>query len=389
MQFLCEETLRDPDGKLNTGLSSGREIGGRKAVRPTPSELGVWAGRLPKTNGYFFNLNIPAVVCLGYFFLIIFFPLSANLVFSEELKPQAPKNEEAKEKEPAPEFMGEFFDAQVPAQNYYFVKSAVIVFGNRWGAAPRTLEEQEGCIWDQLLLSFEAFRRNITVSQEEVDQEITKTLQEYKVDFDWKNNPEAYKKWVEEKSGESAELFGNQIRHLLQIEKLRQQVMDSINLEVTDQEAHQTFLDEHNSLSVEVVQFDAQKQAEEFYQKVRRGQKFWEKEKANKPDVFKRPGFVSLIFLMELWKFPREAVYKMMRMKQGSVHPPAPIYKGYGVFLVLEKRLADELRYVKEKNSYDEKVRGRKKYEGLNVWFKGLKEQAKITIYEKKREEEK
>ena len=50
-------------------------------------------------------------------------------------------------------------------------------------------------------------------------------------------------------------IFENQIRHLLQIQKLRQQVMDSITPSVSLNEAKQEFRNEYNSLSLEVVEF--------------------------------------------------------------------------------------------------------------------------------------
>jgi len=302
----------------------------------------------------------------------------------EELKKEEPKKQESKtpEVKKEPKFVGQFFDIRVPLENYYFIKSVLAVFGNKWGPPPKTPQEEEEYIWDQLLLSYEAFRRGITVEQEEVDKEITQVLNLGKAEFDWKSNKEAYEKWVQEKTGAPTALFENQIRHLLQIEKLRQQIMDSIKPAVSEQEARQEFIKEYNSLSVELVQFDKQKDAEDFYKKAKANQKFWDEEKNKRPNDFKRPGFVSTAFLMDIWKIPEDAIYKMMKMKIGEIHPSAPIHKGFGVFKVLEKRPADESGFAKVKKSYYEKIKRRKQYDGLNLWFKSLKEQAKIKIYE-------
>ncbi len=303
------------------------------------------------------------------FLCAIIFIFSPNLSFGQD-----PAKKE-------PEAAGEFFGAPVPMNNYYFAKGALVIFGNRWGAQPQTPQELEGCVWNDLLLSYEAFRRNIEVSREEVGAEITKMLKAEKVEFDWNKDKEAYTKWIKGKANEPVELFENQLKHLIQLQKLRQQVMDGITPAVTEEEAYQEFLNEYNTLGIELVQFDQLKSAEEFYNRAKKNPEFWDKEKNKRPKDFKRPGFVALEFLMDMWKLPKDAVYKMMKMKAGDIYPPAPIYKGYGVFKILELKAAEELKYPQLKNSYYEQIKMKKKYEGLNEWIKNLKLQANIKVY--------
>lgn len=279
--------------------------------------------------------------------------------------------------------IGQIFGSPVPAGNYYFIKSTLMVFGNKWGSQPRTGEELEDAIWEQLVLSFEAYRRNIIVTAEEREQEIARMLQAEKAAFDWKKDKGAYAKWVKEKTGEEAELFENQIGHLLQLQKLRNQIMDSISPVVSDEESHEAFLAEQNSIDLELVQFEEEAAAEDFYKKAKEAQKFWEEEKTKKPDNFKRPGFVTLIFLLDFWKIPKDDLYKMMRQDTGSIYPVTAVYKGYGVFKVLNKNPADESSYAKMKYSYQDKVVAMKKYDALNEWIKKLKQEANIKIYRK------
>lgn len=278
------------------------------------------------------------------------------------------------------EFAGEFFGAPVPIGNYYFVKSVITVFGNRFGAQPQTAQELEDCVWDGLLLSYEAFRRNIAVSQEEIENEIAKIIKDEKAEFDWKKDRDAYVQWVKKRVNEPVELFENQIRHLIQLEKLRKEAMDGINPEVSEEEAYQEFLNEYNTLGIELVQFDELKGARDFYQKTEKNSRFWDKEKEKRPKDFKRPGFVALEFLMEMWKLPKDAVYKMMQMEIGIIYPPTSIYKGYGVFKILEKRPADETKYPQLKQSYFEQIKMKKKYDGFNSWLKDLKQSANIKM---------
>lgn len=286
-----------------------------------------------------------------------------------------------------PKFVGQFFDIQVPEDNYFFIKSVLVVFGNRWGKQPTTPQELEGATWDQLVLSYEAFRRGINVNPDEIDVEIDKILQAEKVTFDRKDDFQAYEQWIKDKTNEPKGLFENQIRHLVQLEKLRQQVMDSITPAVNEQEAYREFVNEYNTLSVELREFRELKEAENFYKKAKANLKFWNEEKTKNPKDFRRPGLVSTEFLMDLWKFPKSAIDRMMKMKPGAMYPPAPIYKGYGVFKILEKRPANPDEFPKLRKSYYEQIRMKKKFSGLSEWFQNLKKQANIKIYNTKEEQ--
>ncbi len=317
---------------------------------------------------------------LGVLFvgIVLFSRLFVTSLRGEELKNQPPV-----QAEPQTVFAGRIFEAQVPLDNYLFVKGVISVFGNKFGSPPANEEEEERLVWDQLLLSYEAFRRGVTVNQEEVEEEVKKILQAQEADFDFKSDATAYEKWVKEKVNASAVIFENQIRHLLQIQKLRQQVMDAIEPRVSEAEARQEFLNEYNSLSVELVEFADLKEAQDFYNKAKARPGFWDEEKAGNTREFRRPGFVALEFLMDIWKFPKEALYKMIRLKPGSVYSPVAIYKGYAAAKVLETRPADEKEFEKPriKESYYEQIRIRGKYEGLDKWFEDLRKQANVEVY--------
>jgi hypothetical protein len=304
----------------------------------------------------------------GFFLWLISSPVLNSVQAQIELKPKE-------------ELAGEFFGTPVPMSNYNFVKSVLMVFGNKWGPQPKDSQEWEDCIWQDLVLSYEAFRRNIQVSPQEIDTEVENTLSGEKVDFDWKKDKEAYARWLKEKLQGTPELFENQLKHLIQLQKLRKQVMDSFQPQATEEEAFQEFLNEYNTLSVELVQFDEEKKAQEFYDLAKTNPQSWEEEKGKRPKDFVRPGFVSLEFLMDLWGFPKGAAYKMMKMEIGEFYPPAPIYKGFGVFKILEKRIADEAKYPQRKESYYEQIRSKKRYEGFEQWVKDLKQRASIRVY--------
>ncbi|MFC1708942.1 hypothetical protein ACFL2J_02635 [Candidatus Omnitrophota bacterium] len=298
---------------------------------------------------------------------------------------QAQEVEQVQEVEQIPkeELAGELFGFPVPMGNYYFAMRVATMFGTPWGGMPRTTEKLEERTWDDLLLSYEAFRRNITVTDEELETEIGKNLKGYKVEFDWEQDKEAYEEWAQDTLNEPTGVFENQMRHLVQLKKLQQEVLDSIEPVVTEEEALQEFLNEHNTLSIELVQFDELEDAQVFYEKVKDDPEAWEKEKEADPDSFKRPGFVALEFLMHMWKLEYKAVYDMIEMEVGSIYPPSPIYKGHGVFKVLEIRLANEEDFPKRIESYYSQLKHRKKYEGFYEWLGNLRKQADIKKYAK------
>lgn len=320
-----------------------------------------------------------------FFIYVTFSSFWVNMVFCQEQSQQlnAPeaKQETLVPLQEEPKYVGEFFDLKVSQQNYFFVKSVLTVFGNRGAPLPEAAEEREKIIWGELLLSYEAFRRGIMLEQQEVDGEIGKMLEAEKVTFDWKKDKDAFEEWVKEKVNEPAALFENQIRHLLQIEKLRRTVMESIEPKVLEKEAYQEFLNEQSNLGTEIIQFDNEKAAQEFYRRACKNNSFWEEEKKKRPGDFKQPGSVSVEFLIDIWKYPQEAVSRMMKMRPGQIHPPVAIYKSYGVLKVLDHRPADKSAFRKLKNSYYEQIKTRKKYAEWAKWFEDLKRQAKIKIY--------
>ncbi len=280
------------------------------------------------------------------------------------------------------DFAGEFagWGIKIPLANYYIIKSAITVFGARWGKTPTTPEELEERTWEQIMLSYEAFRRDIKVEQSEVSEEVNKILKSEKVTFDWKQDRLSYEKWVKEKMGGSVELFENQLKHQIQLEKLRQQVLNTIKPVVTEKEAFQEFLNEYNTLELELAKFDALKDAEDFYKKMQNPKK-WEKEAKKDAKFYQHPGFVSLEFLMDMWKIPKDDLYKMLKMEDNAIYPATPIYKGYGVFRILKKRVAQDTDFPKLKDSYFRQVESIKKYEGLGLWVKQLKVESKIKPY--------
>ncbi|MBU2221812.1 MAG: hypothetical protein KJ722_04250, partial [Candidatus Omnitrophica bacterium] len=213
---------------------------------------------------------------------------------------------------------------------------------------------------------------------QELEEQITRVLDNSKINFNWKQNRNAYTMWVSDKLREPVEVFENQLRHLIQLDKLRKQVLDSIKPEISEDELRQEFRNEYNTIGLELVQFEDLKSAQDFYGKMK-DSALWDQEAKSNPKFSKRLGFVAFEFLIDMWKVPSEDLYKMIKMEIYSVYPPTPIYKGYGVFRILDKKVADENEFTKVRDGYYKKVENRKKYEGLGAWIQKLQEEARIS----------
>ncbi|MBU1999010.1 MAG: hypothetical protein ABIG46_07925 [Candidatus Omnitrophota bacterium] len=281
----------------------------------------------------------------------------------------------------APEYInaGEFkgFGVSVSGVNYNFVKSVILIFGNKWSAPAKNEDELEDQIWEQLLLSFEAYRRGIKVEDDDLKNEVSRTLAADKVNFDWQKDRLAYQKWVKGKIGINTDVFENQLRHLLQISSLRDQVFESIKVEVSEEEAKQEFLNEYNTIELELAEFEDLSLAQDYFSKMQ-DPLLWVKQNSDDPKYYKHPGFVSFEFLIDLWKIPKEDLYHMAKMDVDSIYPPVPFYRGYGVSRILQKRIANEDDFPKLKDSYIKQVETKKKYDGLASWIKKLKEEAQV-----------
>lgn len=277
--------------------------------------------------------------------------------------------------------IGEFFGQPVPAQNYFFIKSVLLAFGNRWGLTPQSEEELDGYIWDFLLLSYEAFRNNIVASPQEIAAETKRILKENNVGFDWNKDKAAYANWVKEKTNQTPEVFENQVRFIVEIEKLRQQVIGNFSVRVSEEEARQQFQGEHNFLGMEVAGFLNKEDAQGFYEKASTNPGFWEEEKGKNPDSFKHYELIALSTLISELGIERDALYKMLELEKSGIYPALPIIQGYGVCKILNKKLAQESEYAKLKNRYFEQIKEQKRNQGFQDWLGMVRQKAKIKIY--------
>lgn len=286
--------------------------------------------------------------------------------------------------EPNPQqqqIVGMIFDNPVPLSNYEFVSKTISSFGNPFGAAPKNAREFEELVWEQLVLSYEAFRRNINISEKELEEEVGEILTKEKLPFDYKNDSLALEDWVNKRFGVSFVTYRNQLRHILQLRKLLEEVKKSFRLQITEKELRQVFLDENTSLDLEFALFKDESQAWEFFHKAKKEKGYWEKMKSQSPYLFKRTGLLVFSFLVNAWKFPREDLQRMLKLPLGTIYKPLSVYGGFAVSRLQNRRIADESYFALRRYVYYDKLMAKKNEEALKMWVNRLKDKAKIQIF--------
>ena len=286
--------------------------------------------------------------------------------------------------DPGDEAVGEIFGVPVPAHNYYFAKRVAYMYPGPWGANDLPEAEREAFVWDSLILHFESYRRGIEALDSEVEQMANSILDTQKQTFTRSGDPEKYKAWIREQTQQEPELFENQLKFMIQIHKLKEQVREAQQVAATEEEMQQEFLNEQNHVGGEAVMFDSKDQAQAFYEQVKSA-KDWEKMK-KKGDRTVRPiSLMTLEAYMDLWGIPKDQMYAFHGSEIGTVGPPMPFGTNqWAVYRLLEKRTGDLKDFPEKHEYYEKQMQAKKKWEGLQAWLKQVKASAQLKTYPEK-----
>lgn len=282
---------------------------------------------------------------------------------------------------PETELAGQIFDAPVPMGNYYFAKRVHGMFQTPEERA-MTPEQMEQHVWHNLVLSFEASRRQIEVTEEEFSQWVDSVLSVLELKFTRAANPDEYKKWIEETLKQSVELFENQMRYLATIEKLKREIVKEMQVTVTEEEMRKDYLNTENHVAGEYLLFDKKEEADAFYNENRDIAK-WDAYKAASADKVKPFMMITVQAIVDLWGVPQEQIDEFHAMDLGMVGKPLPFGTQWGVFRLLEKRTGDFTNYESKKENLQKRVEARKKYQAGQDWIKNIDKEAKIQVWVK------
>ncbi|MBI3011069.1 MAG: peptidyl-prolyl cis-trans isomerase [Candidatus Omnitrophica bacterium] len=275
---------------------------------------------------------------------------------------------------------GEIFGTPVSVGNYAFAKRVASMFPRPWGASDLPEAEREPAIWESLILHYEAFRRGVRATDEEVETMVNGLLRNYDRPFGRRDDPDAYRRWVVETLYEEVELFENQIRYLIQIQKLKDQMLQEQRTVADEEELRQEFLNEKHHVGGEMVTFDTQEDAQTFYEQVN-DPKAWETMKAKGDSKVRPVSLMTLEAYMDLWGIPKDQMYAFHAMELGAVGPPMPFGKHWCVYRLLEKRTGDLKDFPAARDAYQKQVEMKKKYEALKRWIEQLKVSARLRVF--------
>jgi len=275
---------------------------------------------------------------------------------------------------------GEMFGVPVSRQNYNFAKRVAVMFPRPWGAADVPAAEREPLIWESLLLHYLAFQRGIQAGEEEVDRMVNELLADAKRPFTKHSDPDAYRRWVVETLYQDVEVLENQVRYLIQIRRLRDQLLEEQVVIVTDEELQQEFLGEQHHVGGEIIVFDTKEEAQRWYERVRDPQQ-WEQVKAAEEVRVRPVSLMTLEAYVDLWSIPRAQIEAFHALPLGSVGPPMPFGKQWCVYRLLDKRVGDLHDFPARRESYVQQVKRKKQFEALKRRMEELKQSAYLKVY--------
>ena len=272
---------------------------------------------------------------------------------------------------------GEIFGIPVSMSNYVFAKRIAYIFPRPWGAADLPEKDREPLIWESLILSYESFRRGITATDDEVEAMVNELLQNQQQTFTRRGKPDEYHAWAQKTLGYDAELLENQVKFLLQIKKLKDQVREEQAVTATDAEMQREFLNEKNHVGGEMAVFDKQEDAQAFYEQMKAPAK-WDAMKAEGKQKIRPVSLMTLEAYIDLWSVPQAQMDAFHALELGSVGEPMPFGKQWCVYRLLDKKTGDLKDFPKERDSYQKQIEMKKRFEGLRKWINDLKASAKM-----------
>jgi len=279
-----------------------------------------------------------------------------------------------------PEFAGEIFGVPVPVGNYYFAKRVHDTFHHPEEAGMNP-EEKEKFVWHNLVLHFEAAKRKIEPTEVEMAQWIDSVFTALDLPIRPSENPEEYKKWVEETMKATPQLFENQMRYLATIEKIKREMVKEMQVEVSEEEMHEEYLNIENHVGGDYLIFETREEAAAFHG-AHSTPEAWEKFKEENPDKIKPFHLITLQAIIDLWSVPKDQINEFHSLSVNTVGKPLPFGNQWGVFRLLEKKEGDISNFDEGKNEeYRLRVESKKKYQARDEWVEKIYHDAQVKVF--------
>lgn len=286
------------------------------------------------------------------------------------------------------ETVGEAFGKPISRATFLNYYKTALLFTRSGAKTERTDEETRQEAWQNLVFIKEARETGIRIPKEEVVSEVKRLLAEKNTEY----GGEKYRVWVLTNFNEDPETFDTRIEELLMVNKLLKLKLDP-EVEVTDQEAKDKFLNGYNSFESEYILFgkDMSKEAADFARQVKNNPKLWFDTFVQKKPLGQKGAswinVMSLEALIDLWLIPREDAYRILNSKPGDFIA-AKNYYGDVVFRLLYVKKADLKEFDAAKKEYYLKMLtvGRKRKIAQD-YLDGLFKRANLKDFVKEKED--
>ena len=322
------------------------------------------------------------------FLALVWTLAGASLLSSCGPKPPAPAATEVKKEGGAgilqdedlrKNYAGILFGTPVPVGNYYFARRVHLTF-QRPEEIKMPPEAKERLIWENLALSFQAAKKEISVTPEELDQWIDSVLGALDAKVKRSDKP-AYEKFVTETIKEPVELFENQMRYLATIEKMKREKVKEMKVTVSDEEIREEYMNVQNHVGGEFLLFPEKAGADAFFQE-HTTQESWEAVKKQDAARIKTFPLMTVQAIVDLWGVPQEQINRFHALPLGTVGEPMPFGNQWGVFRLMEKREGQLKDLVGEElEGYRKRVEIKKQYKARDEWLQHLYEEAAVKSW--------
>ncbi|MDD5671458.1 MAG: peptidylprolyl isomerase [Candidatus Omnitrophica bacterium] len=276
-------------------------------------------------------------------------------------------------------YAGEVFDKPVTHVEYKQFLRASEIFSND----PRLLDDPNFVkyqTWQNIILDREAKRLKISATDEEVRQELRGLLEAQGIS---NPTPQVYQRWLEQsRIRMKPREFESMLREVIRIQKLVRRMSQQPVEPPTPEEAKGLFLKDNRKIHLEVVVFPAEEEAQTSAAK-------WGLLKDWKAVIPSSSGLkatdlglLSLTELMQQMEIPESVAEELYQLPRGGISTPVPLKKGYAIFVVLEKREADEAAFAGKEKEYEKKILELRKQQNFLEWHFALIQRAKLKDYQ-------
>lgn len=238
-------------------------------------------------------------------------------------------------------------------------------------------EEIKARTWQNVILSREAKNKKIKITDDQVRNEIYRLLENQGLE---NTTPQFYERWLKANLNETPKNFESQIREILRIQKLVENVQASIGEEPSDEEARDLFIREHRNLSLEILILTDLDEIEEISQKINEGTLSWDTIKEEQKDNIRSTGNIAMDAIINLWQISKDEAYALHAKDIDSVtEEPIKTGQRFALAKILDKQFEDESKF--DLDQYKQKITVRKKQQKIFEWGIQLQERAQLEDY--------